>query len=129
MFCEECIFFYINKHNDVIKVMKYHSIFLHIRIVHPGYHSIHLIIKLKFIYFFIFCRYFFINCVSCLFYMILYISDEKGLSVGASCEFTCSPKLMHVYCNPISGLCECEKKYPVKLNNPYAGCSKRKCIV
>ncbi|XP_018573884.1 uncharacterized protein LOC108912936 isoform X2 [Anoplophora glabripennis] len=54
------------------------------------------------------------------------VTDEKGLSVGASCEFTCSPKLMHVYCNPISGLCECEKKYPVKLNNPYAGCSKPK---
>ncbi|KAJ8950470.1 hypothetical protein NQ314_007857 [Rhamnusium bicolor] len=33
---------------------------------------------------------------------------------------------MHAYCNPVSGTCECEKKYPVKLNNPYAGCSKPK---
>ncbi|KAJ8916982.1 hypothetical protein NQ315_008382 [Exocentrus adspersus] len=53
-------------------------------------------------------------------------TDEKGISLGAPCEFTCSPKLMHVYCNPVSGMCECEKKYPVKLNNPYAGCSKPK---
>ncbi|KAG5890400.1 hypothetical protein JTB14_026282 [Gonioctena quinquepunctata] len=53
-------------------------------------------------------------------------TDEKGLYVGAPCEFTCSAKLVHVYCNPVSGTCDCEKKYPVKLNNPYAGCSKPK---
>lgn len=55
-----------------------------------------------------------------------FFSDEKGLYVGAVCEFTCSIKLAHVYCNAISGQCECDKKYPVKLNNPYAGCTKRK---
>lgn len=52
-------------------------------------------------------------------------STEKGMYVGAPCEFTCSAKLHHVYCNPISGECECEKKYPVKLN-PFTGCSKPK---
>lgn len=51
-------------------------------------------------------------------------TEEKGQYVGAFCEFTCSPKLPHVYCNPVSGTCECEKKYPVKLQNPYAGCSR-----
>ncbi|XP_072395203.1 uncharacterized protein [Diabrotica undecimpunctata] len=53
-------------------------------------------------------------------------SAEKGQYVGALCEFTCSPKLLHVYCNPVTGTCDCEKKYPVKLNNRYAGCSKPK---
>ncbi|CAH1131602.1 unnamed protein product [Ceutorhynchus assimilis] len=53
-------------------------------------------------------------------------TDEKGLYVGAPCEFTCSSRLQHVYCNPITTMCECEKKYPVKLNNPYSGCSKPK---
>ncbi|KAL3276690.1 hypothetical protein HHI36_012060 [Cryptolaemus montrouzieri] len=52
-------------------------------------------------------------------------STEKGMYVGAPCEFTCSAKLHHVYCNPVSGECECEKKYPVKLN-PFTGCSKPK---
>ncbi|XP_076254187.1 uncharacterized protein LOC143192590 isoform X6 [Rhynchophorus ferrugineus] len=51
---------------------------------------------------------------------------EKGLYVGASCEFTCSSRLQHVYCNPVTSTCECEKKYPVKLNNPYSGCRKPK---
>ncbi|XP_045469413.1 uncharacterized protein LOC123677041 isoform X4 [Harmonia axyridis] len=50
-------------------------------------------------------------------------STEKGMYVGAPCEFTCNAKLHHVFCNPVSGECECEKKYPVKLN-PYTGCSK-----
>ncbi|XP_057651284.1 uncharacterized protein LOC130890897 isoform X2 [Diorhabda carinulata] len=53
-------------------------------------------------------------------------TEEKGQYVGALCEFTCSPKLPHVFCNPVSGKCDCEKKYPVKLQNPYAGCSKPK---
>ncbi|XP_044757127.1 uncharacterized protein LOC123315487 isoform X2 [Coccinella septempunctata] len=50
-------------------------------------------------------------------------STEKGMYVGAPCEFTCNAKLHHVFCNPVSGECECEKKYPVKLN-PFTGCSK-----
>lgn len=52
-------------------------------------------------------------------------SDEKGQYVGSLCEFTCSAKLLHVYCNPVTGKCDCEKKYPVRLQ-PYAGCSKPK---
>ncbi|KAF2880593.1 hypothetical protein ILUMI_25574 [Ignelater luminosus] len=51
--------------------------------------------------------------------------SEKGMYLGAPCEFTCSPKLLHVYCNPVTGVCECEKKHPVKLN-PSTGCGKPK---
>ncbi|XP_050313333.1 uncharacterized protein LOC126748266 isoform X2 [Anthonomus grandis grandis] len=54
------------------------------------------------------------------------LTDERGLHVGAPCEFTCSSRLQHVYCNPVTNTCECEKKYPVKLHNPYSGCSKPK---
>ncbi|KAK9881002.1 hypothetical protein WA026_014345 [Henosepilachna vigintioctopunctata] len=54
-------------------------------------------------------------------------STEKGTFVGAPCEFTCSAKLHHVFCNPVSGECECEKKYPVRLN-PFTGCSKPKIL-
>ncbi|XP_071055537.1 uncharacterized protein [Onthophagus taurus] len=50
-------------------------------------------------------------------------STEKGTFVGAPCDETCYSKLQHVFCNQITKLCECEKKYPVKLN-PYTGCSK-----
>lgn len=50
---------------------------------------------------------------------------DKGQYLGASCETSCHAKLLHVYCNPASGKCECEKNYPVKLN-PYTGCGKRK---
>ncbi|XP_015839598.1 uncharacterized protein LOC657763 isoform X4 [Tribolium castaneum] len=52
-------------------------------------------------------------------------STDKGLYVGAPCEIVCNSKLLHVYCNPITGVCECEKNYPVKLN-PYTGCGKPK---
>lgn len=51
--------------------------------------------------------------------------SEKGRYVGALCDNACHPKLLHVVCNPISSVCECEKGYPVKLN-PFTGCSKRK---
>ncbi|KRT80592.1 hypothetical protein AMK59_5769 [Oryctes borbonicus] len=49
----------------------------------------------------------------------------KGMYLGAPCEDTCSPRLSHVFCNPSTGVCECEKKYPVKLN-PGTGCGKPK---
>ncbi|GJQ85770.1 hypothetical protein Trydic_g20331 [Trypoxylus dichotomus] len=49
----------------------------------------------------------------------------KGMYLGAPCEDVCSPRLSHVYCNPSTKLCECEKKYPVKLN-PSTGCGKPK---
>ncbi|KAL1491735.1 hypothetical protein ABEB36_012288 [Hypothenemus hampei] len=54
------------------------------------------------------------------------VTDEKGSYVGAPCEIKCSSRLQHVFCNAITHTCECEKKYPVKLNNPYTGCSKPK---
>lgn len=38
-----------------------------------------------------------------------------GLLVGSRCEFTCDKRLHHVFCNPISNKCECEKNYPVKI--------------
>ncbi|KAH0822022.1 hypothetical protein GEV33_000769 [Tenebrio molitor] len=50
---------------------------------------------------------------------------DKGQYLGAPCETSCHAKLLHVYCNPASGKCECEKNYPVKLN-PYTGCGKPK---
>lgn len=45
--------------------------------------------------------------------------------VGDTCEEKCNARLLHVICNTKSGLCECDKEYPVKLN-PDTGCSKRK---
>lgn len=39
----------------------------------------------------------------------------NGLVVGGRCEFTCDKRLHHVFCNPISNKCECEKNYPVKI--------------
>ncbi|XP_031334659.1 uncharacterized protein LOC116164603 isoform X5 [Photinus pyralis] len=50
---------------------------------------------------------------------------DKGMYLGSPCEFTCSPKLIHVFCNPVSGVCECDKRHPVKLN-PATGCGKPK---
>jgi hypothetical protein len=35
--------------------------------------------------------------------------------VGSRCEFTCDKRLHHVFCNPISNKCDCEKNYPVKI--------------
>lgn len=40
-------------------------------------------------------------------------SAAKGIFVGAPCEFTCDKRLHHMFCNPISSKCECEKNYPV----------------
>lgn len=57
-----------------------------------------------------------------------FFNTEKGLYVGAPCEGSCSTRLQHVYCNPLTSTCECDKKYPVKLSNPYSGCSKRKYL-
>lgn len=54
-----------------------------------------------------------------------YCFFAEGKFLGAPCVDTCSPKLHHVYCNVRTKKCECEGKYPVKIN-PYKGCSKRK---
>lgn len=49
----------------------------------------------------------------------------KGMYVGAPCEFTCHAKLHHVYCDPSSNTCSCEKDYVV-LIGLLKGCAKRK---
>lgn len=46
--------------------------------------------------------------------LLLFYADH-GLLVGSRCEFTCDKRLHHVFCNPISSKCECEKNYPVKI--------------
>lgn len=46
-------------------------------------------------------------------YLLFFVIS--GSLVGSSCEFTCDKRLHHVYCNPNTNRCECEKKYPVKL--------------
>lgn len=48
--------------------------------------------------------------------LILNLHDNfLGLLVGSRCEFTCDKRLHHVYCNPNTDRCECDKKYPVKI--------------
>ncbi|KAK0085271.1 hypothetical protein PV325_005488, partial [Microctonus aethiopoides] len=49
----------------------------------------------------------------------------KGSYVGAPCENTCNADLQHVICDAITGVCECEKQYPVRLG-PTRGCAKPK---
>lgn len=43
------------------------------------------------------------------------IFSDHGMLVGSRCEFTCDKRLHHVFCNPISNKCECQKNYPVKI--------------
>ncbi|CAO1354078.1 unnamed protein product [Diamesa serratosioi] len=51
--------------------------------------------------------------------------SAKGIFVGAPCEFTCDKRLHHMFCNPISNKCECEKNYPVVIGLK-KGCAKPK---
>ncbi|KAL1377733.1 hypothetical protein pipiens_004128 [Culex pipiens pipiens] len=60
-------------------------------------------------------------------YDIVKNKSAKGMYVGAPCEFTCHPKLHHVYCDPSTNVCSCEKDYVVLLGL-LKGCAKRKCI-
>ncbi|XP_015174692.1 PREDICTED: uncharacterized protein LOC107065479 isoform X4 [Polistes dominula] len=55
------------------------------------------------------------------------ITAEKGQYLGSPCELTCNPNLQHVFCDSITGLCECEKFYPVRIG-PSKGCAKPKRI-
>ncbi|XP_075230547.1 uncharacterized protein LOC142329714 isoform X2 [Lycorma delicatula] len=48
---------------------------------------------------------------------------ELGQYVGAYCEGSCNPKLVHVICDPVTTRCECERTYPVHLG-PFKGCAK-----
>lgn len=49
---------------------------------------------------------------------------EKGDYIGSPCEFTCSKRLHHVYCDPTTNECTCEKLYPVVIGIS-RGCAKR----
>ncbi|XP_058462025.1 uncharacterized protein LOC131437009 isoform X2 [Malaya genurostris] len=58
-------------------------------------------------------------------YDIVNNKSAKGMYVGAPCEFTCHAKLHHVYCDPSSNTCSCEKDYLV-LIGILRGCAKPK---
>ncbi|XP_041971268.1 uncharacterized protein LOC121727459 isoform X2 [Aricia agestis] len=51
--------------------------------------------------------------------------SEKGMYLGSPCEFTCNPRLVHVYCEPRSATCQCDPKHPVALGVTN-GCAKPK---
>ncbi|XP_076241385.1 uncharacterized protein LOC143183626 isoform X2 [Calliopsis andreniformis] len=53
------------------------------------------------------------------------ITAAKGQYLGSPCDVSCNPDLQHVFCDTITGLCECEKFYPVRLG-PTKGCAKPK---
>ncbi|XP_070164641.1 uncharacterized protein [Polyergus mexicanus] len=53
------------------------------------------------------------------------ITAEKGRYLGSPCDLMCNPELQHVFCDSITGLCECEKFYPVRLGLT-KGCAKPK---
>ncbi|XP_076295562.1 uncharacterized protein LOC143216421 isoform X4 [Lasioglossum baleicum] len=53
------------------------------------------------------------------------ITAAKGQYLGSPCDDSCNPELLHVVCDTVTGLCECEKFYPVRLG-PSKGCAKPK---
>ncbi|XP_012228288.1 uncharacterized protein [Linepithema humile] len=53
------------------------------------------------------------------------ITAEKGRYLGSPCDLVCNSELQHVFCDSITGLCECDKFYPVRLG-PTKGCAKPK---
>ncbi|KAL0109329.1 hypothetical protein PUN28_014425 [Cardiocondyla obscurior] len=53
------------------------------------------------------------------------ITAEKGRYLDSPCDVACNPELQHVFCDSITGRCECEKFYPVRLG-PTKGCAKPK---
>ncbi|XP_032665928.1 uncharacterized protein LOC116841730 isoform X2 [Odontomachus brunneus] len=58
-------------------------------------------------------------------YLETNITAEKGRYLGSPCDLVCNSELQHVFCDAITGLCECEKFYPVRLG-PTKGCAKPK---
>lgn len=56
------------------------------------------------------------------------MTSAKGMYVGAPCEFTCHVKLHHVFCDPATNTCGCEKNYPVLIDRR-KGCAKRKYTI
>ncbi|XP_017889810.1 uncharacterized protein LOC108630811 isoform X2 [Ceratina calcarata] len=55
------------------------------------------------------------------------VTAAKGQYLGSPCDVSCNPDLQHVFCDEITGFCECEKFYPVRLG-PSKGCAKPKKI-
>ncbi|XP_054016455.1 uncharacterized protein LOC128896887 isoform X4 [Hylaeus anthracinus] len=53
------------------------------------------------------------------------ITAAKGQYLGSPCDVSCNPELLHVFCDTVTGHCECEKFYPVRLG-PSKGCAKPK---
>ncbi|XP_076165150.1 uncharacterized protein LOC143145551 isoform X5 [Ptiloglossa arizonensis] len=53
------------------------------------------------------------------------ITAAKGQYLGSPCDVSCNPELQHVFCDAVTGHCECEKFYPVRLG-PSKGCAKPK---
>lgn len=52
------------------------------------------------------------------------VFSAKGQYLGSPCDVSCNPELLHVFCDTVTGFCECEKFYPVRLG-PSKGCAKR----
>ncbi|XP_029049338.1 uncharacterized protein LOC117603910 isoform X2 [Osmia lignaria lignaria] len=53
------------------------------------------------------------------------VTAAKGQYLGSPCDVSCNPELQHVFCDTVTGHCECEKFYPVRLG-PSKGCAKPK---
>ncbi|XP_073942601.1 uncharacterized protein isoform X3 [Choristoneura fumiferana] len=51
--------------------------------------------------------------------------SERGMYLGSPCERTCSPRLLHVRCDPATASCQCDPKHPVSLGLAH-GCAKAK---
>lgn len=45
--------------------------------------------------------------------------------IGGPCEKSCDIKLHHVYCDPVTSQCSCEKNFPVTIGRT-KGCAKGK---
>uniref|UniRef100_A0AAG5DHF1 EB domain-containing protein n=1 Tax=Anopheles atroparvus TaxID=41427 RepID=A0AAG5DHF1_ANOAO len=58
-------------------------------------------------------------------YDIVNNKSAKGRYIGAPCEFTCHSTLHHVYCDPTTNTCTCEKDYAVVIGI-LKGCAKPK---
>uniref|UniRef100_V9I862 Uncharacterized protein n=1 Tax=Apis cerana TaxID=7461 RepID=V9I862_APICE len=55
-------------------------------------------------------------------------ATAKGQQLGSPCDVSCNPKLQHVFCDTVTGFCECEKFYPVRLG-PSKGCAKHLVLI
>lgn len=60
-------------------------------------------------------------------FLLLCTYEAKGMYIGAPCEQKCTGTLHHVHCDAATGLCACEKKYPVVIGLT-KGCAKREYL-